>query len=85
MKKEAQIKRLLKELELDLDEIRTRAWSIHDQIDDIRKMCDTNLSKKEVKRLNFKADVKYYLPLIVILLVILGPILIWAILKITGN
>jgi hypothetical protein len=76
MKKEAQIKRLLKELELNLDEIRTRAWSIQDQIDDIRKMCDTNLSEKEIKRQNFKADFKYYFPLIVLALIIFGPILI---------
>lgn len=76
MQKEAQIKYMLKELELDLDIIREKAWSIQDHIDDIRKMCDTNLSKKEVKRQNFKADFKYYFPLIVILLVILGPFLI---------
>lgn len=76
MQKEAQIKYILKELELDLDEIRERAWNIQDQIDAIRKACDTNLSEKEAKRQSFKADFKYFFPLIVILLIILGPILI---------
>lgn len=85
MKKEAQIKRLLKELELELDKIRTTAWAIEDQVNEIRKTIDSDFTKKDVKRQNFKANFKYYFPLIVLFSIIVWPILVGAILKITGN
>lgn len=70
MQKEAQIKYILKDLDLCLDEIRERTWEIQNEVDEIRRLCDTNLSKKEVKRQNFKAGFKYYFPIIVMFLMI---------------
>lgn len=46
MQKEAQIKYVLKDLELCTDEIWERVWDIQNEIDEIRRLCDTNLSKK---------------------------------------